>query len=230
MTTERGMRMSTDHAPSHQTYVPGMGHDWLLPLYDPLTRLMGVTALHDALIDQAGPRPGQRILEIGCGTGNLALRVKARQPDAQVTGLDPDRGALTRARRKATRRGLAVGWDHGFAEQLPYRDGAFDRVLSALMLHHLSAETRIAALREVRRVLVPGGVLHLLDFGGATDPADGVVARMGHRNRMLRDNYGDSIPERMREAGFADAGEVDHRVRRVMGRITYYRAVAPGAG
>jgi ubiquinone/menaquinone biosynthesis C-methylase UbiE len=222
--------MSTSHAHSGQTYLPGMGHHWLMPLYDPLTRLIGVTALHDVLIDQADPQPGQRILEIGCGTGNLTLRVKARQPDAAVTGLDPDPTALRRARRKAGRRGLAVRWDQAFAEQLPYADAAFDRVLSALMLHHLSSDTQAAALREARRVLAPGGVLHVLDFGGATDPADGVVARMGHRNAMLRDNYGDRIPEHLRAAGFAEVTEVAHRVRRLLGRITYYRAAVPAVG
>lgn len=221
--------MSTAHA-HDRDYLPGMGRHWLMPLYDPLTQLMGVRSLHDTLVAQADLQPGQRILEIGCGTGNLALRVKARQPAAEVTGLDPDRAALDRARRKAERRGLAARWDEGFAEDLPYADGAFDRVLSALMLHHMSADTKTAALREVRRVLAPGGVLHLLDFGGTTDPADGVMARRGHRNPMLRDNYGDGVPARMREAGFAEVAEVTHRVRRVMGRVTFYRAVAPAAG
>jgi ubiquinone/menaquinone biosynthesis C-methylase UbiE len=225
MTGKHGVRTATTDA--HENYVPGMGKHWLLPLYDPLTRLLGVGRLHNVLIDQLDPRPGQRILEIGCGTGNLALRVKQRQSGAEVTGLDPDRAALEHARRKAARRGVTVRWDHGFAEQLPYEDGAFDRVLSALMLHHLSAETRIAALRESLRVLAPGGVLHVLDFGGATESEDGVVARRGHRHPMLRDNYGDGIPKLMREAGFADTAEVAHRVRRIMGRITYYRAVAP---
>jgi ubiquinone/menaquinone biosynthesis C-methylase UbiE len=217
----------TAATPSHQNYMPGMGKSWLLPLYDPLTRLFGVAGLHDVLIDQLDPRPGQRILEIGCGTGNLALRVKQRQSGADLTGLDPDRAALARARRKAARRRVTVQWDHGFAEQLPYADGAFDRVLSALMLHHLPAETRIVALREALRVLAPGGVLHVVDFGGATDRQDGLMARMGHRHPLLRDNYGDGIPKLMRQAGFVEAAEVTHRVRRIMGRFTYYRAVAP---
>jgi ubiquinone/menaquinone biosynthesis C-methylase UbiE len=225
-----------------------MGRHWLLPLYDPLTRLLGVTRLHDVLTDQLDPRPGQRILEIGCGTGNLTRRVKARQPGAEVTGLDPDQAALTRARRKAARRGLTVRWDQGFAEQLPYADGAFDRVLSAFMFHHLSAEAKPAALREVRRALVPGGVLHVVDFDGATDSADGVAGHRGHIYRLVRGDFvspdarggasaeprprdhGERIPELMRDAGFAEVAEVSHRVHRLIGRVTYHRAVAPAAG
>jgi ubiquinone/menaquinone biosynthesis C-methylase UbiE len=210
-------------------YLPGMGHDRLLPLYDPLQRLLGISRIHRPLVEQAGIRPGQRVLEIGCGTGNLALLVGLLHPDAEVMGLDPDPKALARARRKAERRSLPLRFDHGFAQELPYADASFDRVLSALMFHHLGPDEKASALREVRRVLEPGGSVHLVDFGGAREHADGFMARLAHRNRMLRDNFGDRIPTLMREAGLADPTEVAHKVSRVMGRLTYYRAVAPAA-
>lgn len=220
------MSRTAEHA---HGYVPGMGHDWLLPLYDPFTRLLGVGSLHEALVDQAGVQPGQRVLEIGCGTGNLTLAVKRRVRDAAVTGLDPDPRALARARRKSGRAGLAVRWDRGFSEDLPYGDGSFDRVLSSLMFHHLDADAKRATLREVRRVLTPGGTLHLLDFGGSRDASDGFMARIAHRNHMLEDNFGDRIPTLMREAGFVEVGAVAHRIHRLMGRATYFRALAPDA-
>src|SRR5204863_7930373 len=101
---------------SHQeTYLPGMGRDWLLPLYDPLTRMLGMAGAHGRLVDQADLRAGQRVLEIGCGTGNLALLAKRRHAGVDVIGLDPDAKALARAARKARRRGLAVQFDRGFA-------------------------------------------------------------------------------------------------------------------
>lgn len=221
----REVDMTTDA--HHRHYLPGMGHDRLIGLYDPLTRLIGVAALHGELIDQAGIQPGHRVLEIGCGTGNLALQIAQRHPTAEVIGLDPDPRALARARRKAARRGRAVQLDQGFAEELPYGDHVFDRVVSSLMFHHLGPDEKGAALREVRRVLRPGGTLHLLDLGGAKVASDGVMARRSHRNPMLQDNLGDRIPQQMRAAGLADAVEVAHRVRRVMGRITFYRATAP---
>ena len=210
-------------------YLPGMGHDRLLPLYDPLQRLLGISRIHRPLVDQAGIRPGQRVLEIGCGTGNLALLVGQLHPGAEVVGLDPDPKALARARRKAERRSLPVRFDLGFAQELPYADASFDRVLSALMFHHLGPDEKERALCEVRRVLEPGGSLHLVDLGGAKEHADGVMARLSHRNRMLRDNFGDRIPTLMRAAGLAGPTEVAHTVSRVMGRFTYYRAVAPAA-
>ena len=153
-------------AHAHDRYLPGMGHDWLLPLYDPLTRALGLEAAHRRLTDQADLRAGQRVLEIGCGTGNVALLVKRLHPDVHVVALDPDAKALARAQRKARRRGIHVQLDRGFAEELPEPDEGFDRVLSAFMFHHLEPAGRRRALREARRVLRPGDSLHLLDFGG----------------------------------------------------------------
>jgi ubiquinone/menaquinone biosynthesis C-methylase UbiE len=210
-----------------KTYVPGMAHDRLLRLYDPLCRLLGVAKVHRPLVDQAGIRPGQRVLGIGCGTGNLALLAKRLHPEAEVVGLDPDPKALGRAGRKAERDGLPIRLDCGFAEELPYPGASFDRVLSAFMFHHLGPDEKEASLREVRRVLRPGGSLHLLDFGGEKASSDGFVARVSHRNGLLRDNFGERIPALMRGAGFAEATEVDHRIGRVLGRVTYYRAVVP---
>ena len=208
-------------------YVPGMGHDWLLPLYDPLNRLLGIASVHRPLVDQAEIRPGHRVLEIGCGTGNLMLLAKRLHPDAEVVGLDPDPKALARARRKAGRKALPVRLDLGFAQELPYPDASFDRVLSALMFHHLGPDEKEKALREVRRVLKPGGSLHLLDFGGAKASSDRFMAHLSHRHGRLRDNFEDRIPTLMREAGLAEAKEVAHRVTKVLGRVTYYRATVP---
>lgn len=200
----------TDH------YLPAMGHDRLLPLYDPYTRLLGVPALHDRLVDQAGIGPGQRVLEVGCGPGNLVLRVQHRHPDVEVIGLDPDPRALALARRKAERRGAAVRWDRGTAADLPYPDGSIDRVLSAFMFHHLDEAEKGRMLAEVRRVLRPDGRLHLVDVGGH----HGLLGKVLHRNPRFR---GQRILDRLREAGFTDVVETD-RARRLS--AVFYRATA----
>src|SRR5215218_9704153 len=138
-------------APSNhpdRSYLPAMGRDWLLPVYDTVSRLLGASSLHRQLIEQAGIEPGHRVLDVGCGTGNLALLAKRLQPRADVVGLDPDPRALDRARRKAERQHIAVRFDHGFAQELPYPDESFDRVLSSLMLHHLEGDARRAMLQQ----------------------------------------------------------------------------------
>ncbi|MGH2896944.1 MAG: class I SAM-dependent methyltransferase [Solirubrobacteraceae bacterium] len=84
-------------AHARRRYLPGMGRDWLLPLYDPFTRLVGIESAHRALVEQAELEPVERVLEIGCGTANLALLVKRMRPQIEVVGLDPASTALGRA-------------------------------------------------------------------------------------------------------------------------------------
>jgi SAM-dependent methyltransferase len=207
---------------AERRYLPAAGKSWLLPLYDPLTRLIGAGAAHRKLAEQAGLGSARRVLEIGCGTGNLVLLVKRMDPQLEVTGLDPDPKALARAARKARRAGLALQLDRGFADQLPYPDGCYDRVLSSLMFHHLDADQRVASLREVRRVLRPGGSLHLMDFGGESHHLHGLT-RLARRSRTLQDNWDDRIPVLLREAGFSDFTEAGQLTNPV-GRLTFYRA------
>jgi ubiquinone/menaquinone biosynthesis C-methylase UbiE len=90
------------------------------------------------LVEQAKIANDQRVLDLGCGTGTLALLIKRRYPGALVVGLDVDPRVLARARRKAGRVGVRVALTRGTASDLPYPDGAFGRVVSSLVLHHLT--------------------------------------------------------------------------------------------
>lgn len=169
-------------------YVPAFRHDALLPLYDGLQRLLGVPHAHRALLREAGIRDGDRVLEVGCGTGNLAVMAARRHPSTTVVAVDPGPRALARARRKSP--AGEVTFVHGYGQALPHPEGSFDHVLCAFVLHHLSPEAKRGALAEVRRVLRPGGTLHLVDLGG--EPPSGLpdaglreeeVVR--HRSRRL---------------------------------------------
>jgi SAM-dependent methyltransferase len=217
-----------------RSFLPAMGRDWLLPLYDPLTRLLGAHAMHQRLVDQADLRPGLRVLEIGCGTGNLAVLIKRQHPGTTVLGLDPDPRALARAERKARRARLPVEFTRGFADDLPYPTGSVERVFSALMLHHLDAADRPAALREVARVLAPGGSFHVVDIAAGPEPADRPtarpLARLVHRPHRHGHGHGhggpgddDDIPTLIRAAGLTDLRETGHGANPV-GSYTYYRA------
>ena len=115
-----------------RTFLPAAGKDWLLPFYDPIVKLFGGDAARQALVEQADLRAGQRVLEVGCGTGTLMLMIKRQHNNVEVIGVDPDPKALKRARDKAARAGLSIQFDQGFGDQLPYRDKSFDRVLSSL--------------------------------------------------------------------------------------------------
>ena len=101
--------------------------------------------------DVAGIGGGQRVLDVACGTGVLAREAASR--GASVTGLDRNEGMLATARRIAP----SVEWKTGRAEQLPFADGSFDAVVSQFGL--MFFDDRAQALREMRRVLKPGGLL-----------------------------------------------------------------------
>ena len=205
--------------------MPAAGQDAFLPGYDLLTRLFGFSRVHERLIDQAELADGQRVLEIGCGTGNLTVRAKKTHPSIDVVGSDPDPLALKRAQRKA-RRLTGIRFECGYAQRLPYTDGEFDRVLSSMMLHHLDSDAKTVAAAEVFRVLRPGGRLHLVDMGGNMTADDGLSARLALRGSHVAGNLGDAIPRVLRAAGF-DCTEVATHRNRGVGRLTYYRATRP---
>ncbi|WP_026343238.1 class I SAM-dependent methyltransferase [Nocardia sp. BMG111209] len=220
----------TEHHPNsvtheRQDYLPAAGLHSLLPAYDLLSRALGAPALHARLVDQADLAPGQRVLEIGCGTGNLTIRAKREQPGAEVIGSDPDPRALVRAQRKA--KGLSgIRFEQAYAQDLPYPDESFDRMLSSLMLHHLDTDIRTATAAEALRVLRPGGRLHVVDVGGHLKESDGRLGRMMLNNPHAVRNLGDGIPDLLRAAGF-ECREVASQPHRVIGRLTYYQATRP---
>lgn len=187
-------------------YLPAAGKHWLLPLYDPLTRLIGAGHLHQRLLDAAAVQPGQRVLEIGCGTGNLLTALTRRTAGIDAAGIDPDPAALRRARRKAARGALPIRYEQAYADRLPFPDAVADHVLSSLMLHHLDENTRDRALREARRVLRPGGRLHVLDLEGPHGRSHGLS------------------PRTFTDAGFTTATRVDDGRRRGIGPWAIHRA------
>lgn len=213
---------------AEKTYLPAAGRDWALPLYDPLVKALGADAAKKALLDQADLRDNHRVLDIGCGTGTLAITMKRRYPDMNVVGLDPDPKALARSRQKAKRAGVSVSFDQGFSDELPYADGSFDRVFSSFMFHHLQPDLRETTLREVRRVLKAGGSLHLLDFERPETAPRRALARRMYANHHLKDNSERQILALMRQAGFADARKVTTGgIFFGLLRTGYYRAPVP---
>ncbi|HLV66759.1 MAG TPA: class I SAM-dependent methyltransferase [Polyangiaceae bacterium] len=206
-------------------FLPAAGRDELLPFYDPLVRLIGGDRRRRRLIEQAALRPGLRVLDVGCGTGTLLVDIQRRESGITATGLDPDPKALSRARRKAERAGVSVRFDQGFSDQLPYADASFDRVFSSFMLHHLKADEQERTLREVRRVLVPGGSLHLLDFVQPLGGHQSVFARLVHAHESMDQNTRERLLALLEQAGFSEAKELARR-RMALQPIAYFRAVA----
>ena len=227
-------------------FQPAMGSPAMLPFYDLFGRVAGVGAAYWQLVAQAAITPGSRVLEIGCGSGNVLLLAARAVPGARFVGVDPDADALALAGRKAAREGATITFEHGYAQELPAADATVDRVLSSLMLHHLPPDGQAAALREAHRVLAPGGSLHLADLdhdprsGPARTPlhlmmrgVHAVMHRLGRTEHAAAPEHGHGhghggparpVTELMTEAGFAEAAVVARRPTK-LGTLTYYRAM-----
>ena len=135
---------------AERSYIPAFGKRWMLPLYDPFLWLLGADKAKQPLIEQAEIKGGLRVLDIGCGTGSMAILIKRMHPEAEVVGIDPDPSALSLAERKAKRAGFSVELDRGFADHMPYADASFERVFSSFMFHHLGSDEKTATLNMPR--------------------------------------------------------------------------------
>lgn len=210
---------------SARSYLPAAGHDLFLPFYDLVTRWMGADRIRRSLVEQTALRPGERVLDVGCGTGTLLVLLQRRSPAVEAVGLDPDPRALLRARRKAERAGASVKLDQGFSDALPYPDASFDHVFSSYMLHHLPGPEKRATLREIRRVLKPGGRLHLLDFDGPD--AHGHRGGFLHSHARLRENSRANLLALLSQAGLTLTQPVGSESALFgLARIARYEAVA----
>ena len=212
-------------AKTERQFLPAAGHDWFLPLYDPITKIFGMDRARVRLLEQAGLQPHYRVLDVGCGTGTLAVQVKQVHPMVDVVAADPDPKALARAWRKAERAGVSIQFDEGFSDALNYADAVFDRVFSSMMLHHVKRDERENTLREIRRVLKPGGRLEFLDFD-QPEPGTSRLARLLHSNVALSGNTEDRLLASMARAGFVQARRTG-REHRWFGRLGFYQAAAP---
>lgn len=208
-------------------YVPALGWRWLTPLYDPLiSRLMPETAIKGRLVDGARVAPGHRLLDVGCGTGTLAILAKQRQPEARIVGLAADPDILRIARTKARRAGADVSFDRGTATALPYPEASFDRVFTTLALHHLKTEDKRRACREMFRVLRPGGQLHVADYGPPHTRLMQVISLVVRHFEDIGDNVKGMLPTMFREAGFGEVRQAS-RFATAGGTLALYSAVKP---
>ena len=128
-------------------------------------------ALRQMTADLARLQAGETVLDVGCGTGTLAMVARERVgATGRVCGIDPGPQQIARARSKAARRCLTIDFQTGVIEQLAFPDSSFDIVLSTLMMHHLPDDLKRQGLAEIARVLKPGGRLLILDFKGPVGP------------------------------------------------------------
>ncbi len=158
-------------------------------------------AIREKLIELAAPAPGEQVLDVGCGTGTLAIAIKPRVGAGEVHGIDASPEMIQVAKEKAARDGSAIDFRVALIEAIPFPDASFDLVTSSLMLHHLPDELKVQGLREVRRVLKPGGRFMAMDFAAHSH------SLLGHLLSIFGHSRGESMVDKLtpmlKAAGFS---------------------------
>lgn len=210
---------------SERRYVPALGYDWLTSAYDPVVALTTrERTFKRRLIHQVDVQHGHSVLDLACGTGTLAVWIKRHEPGARVVGVDGDPKILRVAKQKAEKCGMDIAFDHGASTNLPYASASFDRIVSSLFFHHLSHEDKRLTIREVLRVLKPGGEFHVADWGkpqNALMRALFVVVRSLDGFANTRDNVRGKLPELFRDGGFEDV-QVRDEMATILGTMGIY--------
>ena len=153
-------------------------------------------------VDNALIKPGDAVLDVGCGTGEVALLAKTRAKAGKVYGIDPAPEMIAVARNKAARKELDIDFRVGVIEALPFPDESVDVVTSSLMMHHLPDELKARGLAEIYRVLKPGGRLLIADFMRPTRSLADHLFLAFTRHRGLK-NGTEDLQKQLQDTGFS---------------------------
>ncbi len=183
--------------------------------------------LRSLTVDQALLKPGESVLDVGCGTGAVTIPAKMKVGSkGRAAGIDPAPEMIAVARQKAKQAGLDIDFRVGVIESLPFSDATFDVVTSSLMMHHLTDRLRVKGLAEIWRTLKPGGRILIADMRRPTGSAfsrffTSVVFHHGHVVEFgLQD-----LPGLLKEAGFVEVEQLDTHFL----TIGFVRAKKPAA-
>jgi len=211
-----------------QAYIPALRFRFLTPLYDVIVRLTTREAtVKQALVEAACRTAPSTVVDVGCGSGTLAVAIKRRCPNARVIGIDLDEQMLGYARAKSEKSDLSIEFVNADATDLPLPDAVADRVVSSLFFHHLHRPQKRAALVQAMRVLAPGGELYVADWG---KPGNPIMRALFFFIRLLdgfpntADHVRGRLPGLIRDAG-AERVETLAQFSTLFGTLTLLRAI-----
>ena len=206
-------------------FIPALGYKWLSGFYDLTFKLaLPENKLRNKLIEELDLKDGESILEFGYGTGQNLVFAYRKNKNIKLTGIDIDPSIRKIASYKINKYKIPVSLDLYDGKTFPYSDNSFDKVYSSLVFHHLDTETKINCLKEINRILKPGGKLIIGDFGKAKTK----LMRFVYYSVQLLDGFKTTeenvlglIPKFISETNFINIKETGF-INTVIGTYSYY--------
>jgi ubiquinone/menaquinone biosynthesis C-methylase UbiE len=201
-----------------------LGPSWMTGAYDPLiARWPAGNRMRAAVRDALAPTSGQRLLELGCGSGRLAIALKRQSPGVGITAVDGNRDILTIAERRAATAGVDIDFVLGDFTTCSL-EGTYDGVYSTLVMHHLNLEAKEEVLARIGRLLVDGGGFVIADFSHHHGSGQAVLSKLSTLSDPLRGKqpHRDGTFEAMLKESFSAVRSVD-RIASIFGTIEVWK-------
>lgn len=209
-------------------HTPPLGHKALTPLYDlAIAALTRESVWRRAFVLAIAPKAGEKVVDIGSGTGSLSIAVHDASPETTYIAIDPDKDAVERARAKVKRSGAAAKFEIGyFSSEADYIKPAPNKIISSLVLHQVPLAEKQRIVEAIYKSLKPGGSVHIADYGlqkGLMRFLFRITVQALDGVKDTQPNADGIIPELLSGAGFLDVEEV-RRIQTLTGTISIYRA------
>jgi ubiquinone/menaquinone biosynthesis C-methylase UbiE len=214
----------------NEQYIKALRFNWLTKYYDAIVSFTTrETTFKMKLIESANLKNQNTALDIGSGTGTLAILIKKSNPDIEVTGLDGDPEIIKIANKKAIKNKLKISFKRGLSYDLPFKDSQYDHCFSSLFFHHLTTINKQKTFNETYRILKKGGQLHIADWG---KPTNWIMRTLFYIVQLLdgfkttKGNVDGILPVLMQQAGFVKVN-VEDEISTLLGTMTIYSAIKP---
>jgi ubiquinone/menaquinone biosynthesis C-methylase UbiE len=215
---------------NNKHYIKALRFNWLTKYYD---FIVSITTREKTfkknLINYANLKDNDQVLDIGSGTGTLALLIKKSYPNISVSGLDGDSEIIKIAEEKAKKNKLKISFKQGLSFDLPFQDRHFDHCFSSLFFHHLTKSNKQKTFNEAFRVLKNGGQLNIADWGKPSNKLMRIlfyIVQFLDGFQTTKGNVDGILPELMKKAGFVEIN-IQEEISTMLGTMTLYSAHKP---